>query len=125
MTLVTHSSRRWATAGALAAALLFTGTAHAAAPHKRGDRASANHALDRAQALAHGRGIRTGRELTGALRELAVAEPALSGAARKQAQSLLGRPTDPSDTQQPGGPYTSDDIWYWGKGNFCFHWVRT
>src|SRR4051794_14688526 len=91
---------------ALLATLLITGTAHAAGPADRGlrtDRAAAASALDLAHALARGRGVHSGRELTGALRDLALREPALSAAAAKQAQSLLGRPTDPGDTQQPGG----------------------
>jgi hypothetical protein len=125
MTLASHSSRRWATAGALAAALLLTGTAQAAKAPKRTDRAGADRALARAHALAEGKGVRTGRELTGALRELAIREQALSPAAQKQAQSLLGRPTDPSDTQQPGGPYTAGTIWSASTTHFCYHWVET
>jgi hypothetical protein len=125
MTLAPHSPRRWATAGALAAALLLTGTAQASPPKGAADRAAASRALDRAQALAQGRGVHTGRELTGALRELAKREPALAEGDRKQAQSLLGRPTDPGDTQQPGGPYTAPTIWSAWDDHFCYHWVTT
>jgi hypothetical protein len=131
MILAPTPFRRWtpvATTGAVLAALLFAGSAHAAGSADRGlrtDRAAATRALDRAQALAHGHGVKTGREMTGALRELALREPALSAADDKQAQSLLGRPTDGNDTQQPGGPYTADEIWSAHDSRFCYHWVRT
>ena len=57
----------------------------------------AEEALDEAQDLRSGRGVRTGRELTEALRELARGVRHLRGEERERAIDLLERPTDLGD----------------------------
>ena len=89
----------------LALALTIPAVATAAPPRRLADRPAAERALTRAQRIADGRGVRTGRELSAALRSVSQRLPALSAADRKQAEALLARPTDPTDGQ-PGGPYT-------------------
>ena len=68
-----------------------------ASPHEHGAEAgpaeSPEAALRKAHALSEGRGIRTGRELTPALKELAAAYDELSPADRRRARRLLARPT--------------------------------
>ena len=87
-------------------------------------RKAAEEALEKAQRLSDGRGIRTGRELTTALIEVARRRTALSRADRLEANSLLGRPTDPQDTAQTGGPYTTTDVKRQCTPHFCVHWVE-
>src|SRR5215218_3421675 len=89
-----------------------------------GDRQAAEQALADAQRLADGRGIRSGRELTTALLEVAQQRGALSLFDRAEADSLLGRPTDPGDTQQTAGPYTVPEQPPACTTHFCVHWVR-
>src|SRR5918998_3047200 len=84
----------------------------------------ADGALERAQDLAAGQGVRTGRELTVALAELANRRSALSRSERQEADDLLSRPTDPSDTGQPGGPYTVPAVTRCTT-HFCIHWVTS
>jgi hypothetical protein len=78
--------------------------------------------------LAHAKRAwsRGGVELTPLLRQLAIDLPELSGSQRRQAQSLLARPTDgPSDPQEngysapeaPGSPACA--------AHFCVHWTAT
>ena len=133
MTLASSPRRRWApiATGALLAALLITGPAQAAGPSAREradalqqDRRGAERALERAQAVAEGRGVKNGRELTGALLSLATRAPALSATERKRADGLLARPTDPGDTNQPGGPYSVTAVEAW-TAHYCYHWVES
>lgn len=93
-------------AAALVAGLLVTlalpGTAAAKAP----SRASAKADLAHAQRIAKGVGVRTGRELSGALHRLALSLPALTGDDRQAAESLLARPDD--DNRDPSGTHKWD-----------------
>jgi len=57
----------------------------------------AKQALQTAKRLAEGRGVRSGRELSPALQQLAVQRSKLSADEREQADELLARPTDPTD----------------------------
>ena len=110
MTLVSHSSRRWApTAGALA---------RRPAVHRHraggGRRRSANGPGGRrARARARTgdrRGPRRPAPAASSPARCASSRPASRRSrapSEEQAQGLLGRPTDPGDTQQPGGPYTA------------------
>jgi Family of unknown function (DUF6055) len=118
--------RLTAVAGALVLTLAVGSQAHAAdrAAQLRADRPGAERALARAQALAHGRGVRDGRELSPALASLSARISALSPADRKAANALLARPTDPGQTGQPGGPYTVADVQAYSQ-HFCFHWVES
>ena len=111
----------------LAAALfaIAAGPATAAAP--RAQAAAQKHAeaaLDQAGELRQGHGVRTGRELTDALRELALGARHLRGEDRAQALSLLTRPDD-------GDPETSSDerfasglpVSHECSASFCVHYV--
>jgi hypothetical protein len=95
-----------------------------AAPAKH-DKAAARAAVAKVHALGKAKGVRTGFELTPALARLAAAVPSLTGAERRQAESLLARPDDgqqdPADTHKwavpeaPASPYCLP--------HFCVHWV--
>ena len=88
------------------------------------ERQAAEATLERAQDLADGQGVRTGRELSAALAELVARRSSLSRSDRKEADQLLARPTDPTDTGQPGGPFaTSARLWRNCSTHFCIHWV--
>jgi hypothetical protein len=69
---------------------------------------------------------RTGTDLTPVLRQLAVRLPQLKGSERRQAQSLLARPTDGgADPQQSG--YTAPEAAASPTcgAHFCVHWVSS
>jgi hypothetical protein len=111
----------------LAACLLPAAAATAAAPAGEVSAASARQALDDAldvfrEPLSAASGPAAGsREATAALRDLAVALPALSGADRRKAQDLLSRPTDKNDRaffgkEAPGSPICD--------AHFCVHWTN-
>jgi hypothetical protein len=88
-------------------------------------RAAAVDALERVEALTQGRGVRTGRELTPALLELARRRPALSRAQRARAAGFFARPTDPLD-QGPTGSYkVAEAPPYCASANFCIHYVTS
>jgi hypothetical protein len=89
-------------------------------PRKRGP---AERALTEAKRVVESRGVRTGREPTGALRELAIRLPALSRDDRREARGLLARPdgpdSEPEGTWWDGGDaLTSPSC----SANFCVHW---
>jgi hypothetical protein len=110
---------------ALALVLTIPAVATAAPPRRLADRPTAERALTRAQRIADGRGVRTGRELSAALRAVAQRLPALSAADRTQAEALLARPTDPNDHPGEGGPYTTSTVGSKQSAHFCAHWVET
>jgi uncharacterized protein DUF6055 len=60
------------------------------------------------------------RDATVALRNLAVALPALSGADKREAQGLLSRPTDKSDRNYFGKEAAGSPVC---DANFCVHWT--
>src|SRR5918999_1074959 len=91
----------------------------AAAPRERG---AAERTLSEAKRLAGGRGVRTGRELTHVLRDLAIRLPALPRDDRREARRLLARPDDAAGSGEftwtgPEAP-TSPDC---SRANFCIH----
>jgi hypothetical protein len=111
----------------LSAALLTLGVSPAAAAGARAHSAAHQHAqavLHEAGDLHDGRGVRTGRELTDALRELALGVRHLRGADRERAVALLARPDDgdlgtPADESfTPGLPVARSC-----SQNFCVHHV--
>ncbi len=110
------------------AVLLIAPPAASGAPSKRagleGSRPAAEKALERVERLSAGRGVRTGRELTSALRELAARLDALAPADRREAGRLLARPTDgPAD---PGGDgYAVPEATPYCTPNFCVHYVTS
>jgi hypothetical protein len=122
----TIQRRLAAAAGALLITTLAAGTADAAsdrAQRLRSDRPGAERALRHAQAVAQGRGVDRGRELSPALATLAGRAPALSPQDRDAAEALLARPTD-NTPGQPGGPYTVPAVQAW-TAHFCFNWVTS
>jgi hypothetical protein len=89
--------------------------AHSAAQQR------AEASLEEAEQLLNGRGVHTGRELTGALRDLATRIRHLRGDERAQAIALLSRPTDndaPADER-----YTVPELPPLCDANFCIHSV--
>ncbi len=88
----------------------------------------AESTLLRVQALKHGVGVRTGRELTPALLQLAVRKHSLpTHAQRVKANGLLARPTDPTDPDWYGNDdptYATEVSTYCPAASiYCFHWV--
>jgi hypothetical protein len=91
----------------------------AAAPRERG---AAERTLSEATRLAQGRGVRTGRELTHVLRDLAIRLPALPRGDRREARRLLARPDDSAGSGEftwsgddaIGSPHCT--------ASFCVHW---
>jgi hypothetical protein len=110
---------------AIAVAIVFAlPTSALGAGGPQGKRA-AEHALKRVQDLKKGIGVRTGRELTPALAQLAARRGALDATRRKQAAALLARPTDSSDPEYYGNPFIGDVKTFCPAGSiFCFHWVN-
>src|SRR5947208_1589602 len=75
------------------AALIAPSTASAAGGSVRAARATAAATLHKAQAIRHGRGVKTGFELTPLLKELSVRMKYLTGTQRREAVAMLQRPT--------------------------------
>jgi hypothetical protein len=111
----------------LVALLLPAAAATADAPAPDVSAAAAQRALDRAlevfrQPMTAASGPAAGsRDATVALRDLAVALPALSGADRRRAQSLLARPTDKNDRAYFGKEAPASPIC---DAHFCIHWTE-
>ena len=109
---------------ALVATLLLAAPATA----RDREREAAVEALERAEALAKGRGVRSGRELSPALAALAARRSDLGRFERREADALLARPTENPDPTVPPNlglqPYqsatTSDDT-----DHFRVHWVES
>ena len=116
----------------LAAALALIAPPLAQAEVPDVSRAEALRALDRAEAALSGSGSVPGpqalsaeavgsREATIALRDLAIALPALTGAERRRAAELLARPTDPDRGDYFGPEADASPIC---DARFCVHWSR-
>ena len=118
--------RRIALLFTLLTALLLPAAATAGPAAPDVSRAAAERALDEAldafrEPLAASSGPAAGsREVTGALRDLAVAVPALGKADRRRARSLLARPTDKNDRAYFGKEASDSPIC---NANFCVHWT--
>lgn len=111
--------------------MLATAPAHAgdAAPAAKSaqlarDARGAELALARATRLRDGRGVRTGRELTHALQELAARLPALRGEERRRGERLLARPSDGA-ADPFGDGYTVAEAAPHCSTHFCVHYVTT
>jgi hypothetical protein len=89
--------------------------AHSAAQER------AEESLQAAEQLLNGRGVRTGREATDALRELATRVRHLRGDERREAIALLSRPTD--GDAPPDERYEVPELTPVCDTNFCVHWV--
>ena len=84
---------------------------------------AAEEALAEAQALSDGRGVRTGRELSVALAQLAAQRDELSRRTGRRLTSCSPAPWT-HDTAQTGGPYsTSARVLRNCSEHFCVHWV--
>src|SRR3954447_25835076 len=102
---ITLGVRRFLAYVVAAAALLsLPGAALASAGH--GNSIAAEHALQKVKDLKRGIGVRTGRELTPALADLAARRGDLDASGRNQAAAILARPTDGSSDPQGDG-YTT------------------
>ena len=111
----------------LALALLVpagSALAEPASPPEPTQRARAQAALDKAQGLLDGRGVKTGRELTLVLAELARTREALPVEERREARAVLARPTDGIADPQGDG-YTTSEATPYCTTNFCVHYVAT
>jgi hypothetical protein len=87
---------------------------------------TADRALTTAHDILSGRasdGAKTPTGATLALRDLFVALPDLDGAERKQAESVLARPTD--GASDPNGDGYAVPAKKKCKGNICMHWVSS
>jgi hypothetical protein len=87
-------------------------------------RARAESALTTAQKLLAGKGVRTGREVTPALAELARRKGALDGSDRREANDVLARPTSPGEGA-PGHSYTVAEHAPFCTTHFCVHYVTS
>jgi hypothetical protein len=110
----------------LVAGLVTAAPAAAEAPVRAssaGAREEARETLDEAQALLDGRGVRTGKELTPVLKDLAIRMRALPSGDRAEARRLLQRPT--AGQVQPGEEaYRADATEHQiCTEHFCIHWV--
>src|SRR3954452_2099687 len=84
-----------------------------------------DHTLHRAIAVSHGRGVKTGFELTPLLKELDVRMKYLTGTQRREATRLLARPTlGQANTGENGYTVPEHDPPYCTL-HFCIHWVDT
>lgn len=87
-------------------------------------RAQAQDALTEAQQALDGDGVRTGREATPALARLAAGKSLLASSERREANSVLARPTDGAADPLRNGYTTSEEAPYC-TSNFCVHYVST
>ena len=105
---------------ALTAAVL-PAAAFAAEPSTRGE---AEDALQEAQQVLDGQGVRTGREATPALARLAAGKSLLDSADRRKANGLLARPTD-SAAVVGDEAYTTGEATPFCTTSFCIHYVTS
>ncbi len=106
------------------ALVLLAAIPAAASAAKPATRAQAEEALEEAQQVLDGQGVRTGREVTPALARLAAGKPLLDSADRREANGLLARPTDGAADPQRRG-YTTDEATPFCTPNFCVHYVMS
>lgn len=106
---------------ALAGVLAAPGVAAAAGNDPRHE--AALQALRHAQDLRQGVGVKTGRELTPALAELAQKRKHLGSDGRLQADALFARPT--GSESAPGHPYSVAEATPDCGTHFCIHYVTT
>lgn len=87
-------------------------------------RADAQDALQEAQQVLDGQGVRTGREATPALARLAAGKSLLDSADRREANGLLARPTD-SAAVVGDEAYTTGEATPFCTPSFCIHYVTS
>jgi len=86
-------------------------------------REEAREALEKAVAISRGRGTGDGRELTQALRDLAVRLRALQGSDRRRARALLARPTQGEGNLGEEEYTVPEHNPPYDTVHFRFHWV--
>ena len=105
------------------AALIAPAAASAHGGSLRAARAKAAETLHKAQAIRHGRGVKTGFELTPLLKELDVRMKYLTGTQRREAVAMLQRPTiGQTGIGENGYTVAEHDPPYCSE-HFCIHWV--
>lgn len=107
-------------ASALAAVALLLPSAAAASTPTHAEAIDALRAAHAAFTTELAGGGTPDRDATAALRDLAVALPALHGTARRQANDLLRRPSDKSDREYFGKEASGSPVC---DPNFCVHWT--
>lgn len=108
-------------------ALLAPATASAEPRAKRSalaaDARAAERALSRVGRLDAGSGVRTGREVTHALHDLALRLPALDGPGRREGESRLARPTDRGADPFGDGYPAEAPVARICRSGICVHYV--
>ncbi|MFL5894395.1 MAG: hypothetical protein ACJ76Z_04695, partial [Thermoleophilaceae bacterium] len=121
------AARSFAASLVSVAALVAAAPAAASGPGRPTGNAGGRAAVERARALTGGRGVRSGRELTGALADVYAALPQLSGDDRLEAHALLARPDD--DQPDPGGTHKYSVppavVQKYCTAHFCVHYVKS
>ncbi|MFL5885320.1 MAG: Ig-like domain-containing protein [Thermoleophilaceae bacterium] len=107
------------------AALIVPASAGASGGGLTAARARAAHTLHKAVAVAHGRGVKTGRELTPLLKDLDVRMKYLTGAQKREATGLLLRPTLGQTNSGEAGYSVAEHDPPYCTAHFCIHWVDT
>src|SRR6266576_3098042 len=105
------------------AALIAPPSASAHGERLHAARARAAHTLHRAMAVVHGRGVKTGRELTPLLKDLDVRMRYLAGTQRREAVQLLTRPTLGQTSTGENGYTVGEHDPPYCSAHFCIHWV--
>jgi hypothetical protein len=105
------------------AALIAPASASASGGGLHAARAQAAQTLHKAQAVVHGRGVKTGHELTPLLKALAVRAKYLRGAERREAARLLARPTLGQANAGETGYTVPEHDPPFCSAHFCIHWV--
>src|SRR3954468_25036839 len=105
------------------AALIAPAPASADGGSLHAARARAAHTLHRAIAVSHGRGVKTGFELTPLLKELDVRMKYLTGTQRREATRLLQRPPLGQASPTESGYTVPEHNPPYCTAHFCVHWV--
>jgi hypothetical protein len=103
------------------AALIVPASAGASGGGLTAARARAAHTLHKAVAVAHGRGVKTGRELTPLLKDLDVRMKYLTGAQKREATGLLLRPTLGQTNSGEAGYSVAEHDPPYCTAHFCIH----
>src|SRR3954453_20360490 len=107
------------------AALIAPAPASADGGSLHAARARAAHTLHKAIAVSHGRGVKTGFELTPLLKELDVRMKYLTGTQRREAPRLLQRPPLGQASPTESGYTVPEHNPPYCTAHFCVHWVDT
>ena len=109
----------------LLALVLLAAIPAAASAARPATRAQAEEALEEAQQVLDGQGVRTGREVTPALARLAAGKSLLDSSDRREANQVLARPTDRYSGPPNEEKYTTAEAAPFCTENFCIHYVTS